>query len=346
MPPFIPLKRTPSPNGITPQSAKKPSIFDTADKTAASATLQDNKAFFDQLAGSESDSSLSDVSSAHFEDALSPPKSKRRKTAHHEEEEEDEVDWEDVIHPTVTPSTSAAAGPSGDLELTLDKSVPISSMTNPHDKKKGPSKVERRIRMSSHMMHVQLLLFHNLIRNGWACDKEIERILVSQIPPGVNKEIARWKVAAGMIPQAVVEDANPTSRKTNKGGRAEQIERHQRDWGRPADRQERGAPNMSRGDPTLRLLKVLAAYWKKRFAITAPGLRKQGYKTLAVLEEEVASFKTDKHDPEQHGERIDGIVEFRKLARSCKGSRDVSPLLRPVMPLSIMFRGPGTFPAL
>lgn len=327
MPPFIPSKRTPSPNGPTPKSAKKPSIFDTADKPAVSATLQDNKAFFDQLAGSESDSFLSDVSSAHFEDAPSPPNSKRRKTAHHAEEDEDEVDWEDAIHPIATPSTSAAAGPFGDLELTLDKSDPFGSVTRPHEKKKGPSKIERKIRVSTHMMHVQLLLFHNLVRNGWVCDKEIERILVSQIPPGVNKEITRWKVAAGMIPHAIVEDAKSMSRKTKKGRRGEQNERNQRDWGRPAERQERGAPNMSRGDPVLRLLKVLAAYWKKRFTITAPGLRKQGYKALALLEEEIASFKNDKHDPEQHGERIGGIVEFRKLAKSCEGSRDVGAQL-------------------
>ncbi len=80
---------------------------------------------------------------------------------------------------------------------------------------------------------------------------------------------------------------------------------------------------MSRGNPTLRLLKVLAAYWKKRFTITAPGLRKQGYKALTVLEEEIASYRNDKHDPEQHGERIGSVMDFRKLAESCEGSRDV-----------------------
>ena len=335
MPPFIPSKRrlstlsshSPTPNP-TPKSAKKPSLFDTVDKPDASATLQDNKAFFDQLDSSESDSSLSDVSSAEFEDDLSPPNLKRRKIAHHEEEDEDEVDWEDAIHPIATPSTSAAAGPSGELlELTLDKSARIGPITNPHDKKKAPSKIERQIRVSTHMMHVQFLLFHNLVRNGWTCDTEIHCILAGQIPPGVNKEITRWKAAAGMIPDAALEDAKPKSRITKKGKRAEPSERNQRDWGRPAERQERGAPNMSRGDPTLRLLKVLAAYWKKRFTITAPGLRKQGYKALAVLEEEVSSYRTEKHDPEQHGERIASIVDFRKLAKTCEGSRDIGAQL-------------------
>lgn len=325
MPPFIPSKRrlsTPSPNGPTPQSAKKPTLFDTADKPDTSATLEDNKTFLDQLGGSESESSLSDVSNADFEDALSLPNSKRRKIAH-SDEDEDEVDWEDVINPTATPSTTAIAGPSGLLELTLDKSARIGSITNPHDKKKGPSKIERQIRVSTHIMHVQFLLFHNLTRNGWACDKEVQRILVGQVPPGVNAEITRWKFAAGMIPDTAVEEI--ISRNIKKGKRAER--RNQRDWGKPAERQERGAPNMSRGDPTLRLLKVLAAYWRKRFTITAPGLRKQGYKSIAVLEDEISSYRNDNHDPERHGERIGSIPDFRKLAESCQGSRDVGAQL-------------------
>ena len=330
MPPFIPSKRrlsTPSPPGPTPKSTKKPSLFHTADQPNSSATLQDNKEFLDQLGSSESDSSLSDVSSADFEDALSPPTSKRRKLGHHEEEDENEVDWEDAMHPTAMTSMSAAAGPSGDLlELTLDNSARIGSVTNPHDKKKGPSKIERQIRVSTHKMHVQFLLFHNLIRNGWTCDKETQLIMIGQLPPGVNKEITRWKVDAGIVLDVGVESAKPASRKTTTRKRAEQKERNQRDWGRPAERQERGAPNMSRGDPSLRLLKVLAAYWKKRFTITGPGLRKQGYKALAILEEEVASYRNEKHDPEQHGERIESIADFRKLAKSCEGSRDVSYL--------------------
>lgn len=334
MPPFIPSKRplstlsSSAPKPSMPKSAKKPGLFDTADKPDASATLQDNKAFVDQLSGSESDSSLSRVSTADFEDALSPPKSKRPKIAYHEEGDEDEVDWEDAIDPFATPDTSLAAGQSADLlELTLEKSANNGSSTNPHGKKKGPSKIERQIRISTHMMHVQFLLFHNLIRNGWTCDKEIQRILVSQLPPSVNKEITRWKTAAGLIPDAAVEDRKSAAHEAKRGKRTKQSERNQRDWGGPARRQERGAANMSRGDPTLRLLKILAAYWKKRFTITAPALRKQGYKALAVLEEQIASYRNDKHDPEQHGERIGNIVDFRELAQSCEGSRDVGAQL-------------------
>ena len=331
MPPFIPYKRrlsSLSPNAPTLKSARKPSLFDTVDKPDTSTTLQDNKAFLDQFAGSESDSSLSDVTTADFEDGLLPPNPKRAKIAHEEEKDEDEVEWEDAIKPIATSSTSIVPAQSADLlELTLDQNAHVNSAINSHDKKKGPSKIERQIRISTHKMHVQLLLFHNLIRNGWTCDKQIQSALIDQIPPSVNKEIAKWRAAAGLAPDAAVEETKSKARKTKEGKQAEQSKRNQRDWGRPAERQERGAPNMSRGDPTLRLLKVLAAYWKKRFTITAPGLRKQGYKALAVLEEEIASYRNDKFDLDQHGERIGSVIDFRKLAKSCEGSRDVGAQL-------------------
>ena len=331
MPPFIPSKRrssSPSPHPPRSKPAKKPSLFDTADKPDASATLQDNKAFLDQLPSSESDSSLSDTSTADFEDALSPPIPKRLKITHHQERDEDDVDWEDAIHPIAPPATILPVGQPADLlDLTLERNAHIDSNTFPHDKKKGPSKIERQIRISTHMMHVQFLLFHNLIRNGWICDKETQRILVAQLPPSVNKEITKWKAAAGLPSDAVEEGPKSRVCKTKRGKLVGQMERNQRDWGRPAERQEKGAPNMSRGDPTLRLLRVLAAYWKKRFAVTAPGLRKQGYKPLAVLEEEIAYYWNNKYDTEQYGERIESIVDFRKLAISCEGSRDVGAQL-------------------
>jgi xeroderma pigmentosum group C-complementing protein len=264
------------------------------------------------------------VSSDEFEDALPALSSKRRKLAH--EEQDDEVEWEDAIQPGAPSSTTTAARQSGDLELVLDGTVHIGSLTNPYDKKKGPSKIERQIRVSTHCMHVQFLLFHNLIRSGWACDKKVQSILVGQLPAGVKKEIDKWKAASGINP-AVAAEAPKASCKGRKGRKAAQNERNQRDWGRPAERQERGAPNMSRGDPLLRLLKILAAYWRKRFTITAPGLRKQGYKSLTILEEAITSYRNDKYDVDGHGERVRNVQDFRDLARSCEGSRDVGAQL-------------------
>ena len=170
-------------------------------------------------------------------------------------------------------------------------------------------------------MHVQFLLFHNLIRNGWTCDKEVQRILVGQLPLSVNKEITKWKAAAGLDPDAVMDHTQTRAYEAKKGKSVDQGARNQRDWGRPARRQERGAPN------TVRLLRVLAAYWRKRFAVTAPGLRKQGYRPLAVLEEKIASYRNEKFNPEHHGERIEDIDGFRMLAKSCEGSRDVGAQL-------------------
>ena len=328
MPPFIPRKRrlsTLPPDVSTPRSAEKPTIFDTADRPRAAATIQANKAFLDSLDGTDSGTSLSDVSSSNFEDALPMQgSSKRRKTMHHEEDE-DEIDWEDAIPPDTPATGPISVEPSGDLELTLDKSVRIGSLTNLHSTKKGPSKIERQIRLSTHQMHVQLLLFHNSTRNAWICDKEVQSILVGQLPPAVKEAIEHWKVASGVVGKDIDTDPRTTSKGkgSRKGGKAAENPRSQRDWGKPAQRQEKGVPNMSRGDPVIRLLKVLTRYWRKRFAITAPGLRKQGYKPLAVLETEIAAFKNDQHDPDEHGEKIDSLEAFRGCARDCEGSRDV-----------------------
>lgn len=329
MPPFIPRKRrlsTPPPDATTSKSGKRPTLFDTADKPSPSTSLQDNKSFLEHLNGSESESTLSEVSSDEFEDALPTPSPKRRKVAH-EEEEDEQVDWEDAVPAAVTPSTSTPAAQIGDLELTLDKNTRMVSLTDLLKQKKGPSKLERKIRVATHCMHVQFLLFHNLVRSGWACDKEAQSILVRQLPAGVKKEVDKWKAASGLIPDTVAEATKAVPRKGRKGKKAAQSERSQRDWGRPAERQERGAPNMSRGDPLIRLLKVLAAYWKKRFTITAPCLRKQGYKPPKAVEEEIISWKSEKHSPEEHGERVRDVHDFRNLAKICEGSRDVGAQL-------------------
>ncbi|SLM40813.1 Rad4/PNGase transglutaminase-like fold [Lasallia pustulata] len=332
MPPFIPRKRRLStllPDVSTPRSAEKPTLFDTADRPRDAATIQANKAFLDSLDNTDSDTSLSDVSSSNFEDALPiQGSSKRQKTMHHEEDE-DEIDWEDAIPPDKPAAVPTSVEPSGDLELTLDKSVRIGSLTNPHSTKKGPSKIERQIRMSTHQMHVQFLLFHNSMRNAWMCDKEVQSILVGQLPSAVKEAIEHWKVASGMAGKDIDTDPRTTSKGkgSRKRGNAAEDPRSHRDWGQPAQRQERGVPNMSRGDPVVRLLKVLTRYWRKRFAITAPGLRKQGYKPLAVLETEIAAFKNAHHDPDEHGEKIDNLEAFKGRASDCAGSRDVGAQL-------------------
>ena len=340
MPPFIPRKRphsTPPLDTAAPKSNKKTTIFETLDGTPAKGTLRDNRAFVDGLNGSDTDTSLSDVSSAEFEDAF-PVQTPKRQKLKHNVEDDDEVDWEDAIQAETPAVITSTAGPLGDLELTLDKGTQIGSLTNPHEKKKGPSKIERQIRTSTHCMHVQFLLFHNLMRNAWACDKEAQSILTRQLPFPVREAIGRWKRSSGMsegpTPMPIPPKSGPERRR--KSDRSGNEERNQRDWGKPAEMQEKGVPNMSRGDPVIGLLKVLATYWRQRFTITAPGLRKQGYKSLERLEGEIASFKNDKHDSDEHGERVDGIEDFRTLAKSGEGSRDVGVQL-----FAALLRGVG-----
>ncbi|MCJ1277205.1 hypothetical protein MMC21_005015 [Puttea exsequens] len=329
MPPFVPYKRRLStPPAVSPTKSKasasrKPSLFDTADRPGASVSLQDNRAFLNELEGSSGeDSTPSDVGSDEFEDVPSLPSAKKQKISHQSDQDEDEPDWEDAIHPATAPVPAKTTEPSGDLQLTLDKCATSGSLTN---QKKGPSKIERQIRVDVHRMHVQFLLFHNLIRNGWACDSEVQCILTGQLPPGVKEEVERWKFASGV--QTVAQAQRAHVNKVLRGRKAVWSQRSQRDWGKPAERQERGAPDLSSGDPLLRLLKVLAAYWKKKFAITAPGLRKQGYKSLVTVEEDLASHRNDKHNPEEHGERVNSVQDFRNLARVCEGSKDIGAQL-------------------
>ena len=316
MPPFVPrrqLQGTPS---------KKPTLFDDLDrKSNRRHTLQDNRTFLDQLGDTSSDSSLSDLDSSEFEDVETAAPPKRRKVD--ENGGHENVDWEDV---TPTALASSTSEPSGDLELTLDQSVGV-SLTNPHGTKKGPSKIERALRIQIHCMHVQLLVFHSLLRNGWACDRQVQQMLVEHLPPKIKKEVERWKTRSGMdvdVPGSV-----STSQGFAKKARSERNgqPRAERNWGGQAEKLEAGAPDLSRGDPLIRLLRILSAYWRKRFSITSLGLRKQGYRPLSVLDAEISSFRDDPHDPQHHGERIKDLEEFREHATRCEGSRDVGAQL-------------------
>ncbi|KAI9795973.1 MAG: hypothetical protein M1835_004867 [Candelina submexicana] len=345
MPPFVARKRresTPSAGSSKPQyatsrkSGKKPTLFDALDaKPKPTSTLQDNKAFLDGLADGESSSSLSEISSSDFEDVLRSHPSKRRKIeaaeSDDDEDDDEEMVWEDAIAPAPSAPVTPPAQNSGPLEFTLDKNTHNKSAASLHGLKKGPSKIERQIRVQTHCMHVQFLLFHNLVRNAWMCDEEVQNILVGHLTPGINKEFQRWKEATG-VSEGPKEEVKSQRKGKGKGtatsakGAAPQ-ERSQRDWGKQAERLEEGVPNLSHGDPLIRLMKVLSAFWKKKFRITTPGLRKQGYKQLPVLEAEIASFQKGKHDVEEHGERITDIEQFREHARKCEGSRDVGAQL-------------------
>jgi len=334
MPPFLPRKRlnsTPPRSPHAGPSPKRTKLTDTLDTDPRpSSSLQAIRDF--SLGGEDSDSSLSDVDSNEFEDVaaeLKEPSSHAQRRDDDEDEDED-IDWEDAIAEN-TPQKGRAPLPSGDLQLTFSKSnlePDYGLAAGASGAKKGPSRRERQVRMVTHRLHVQFLLYHNAIRNNWICDNSVQDILVKQLPAGVKKEVEKWRVASGLDVQPETAQATlQSSRGKKRGKQKAEDERSQRDWGAPSQRLEKGKPDLSRADPIIPLMKVLSAYWKKRFRITAPGLRKRGYSTKVALQQEIASYRHDQHDPEIHGERIRNLEEFKGAARECKGSRDLGAQL-------------------
>jgi xeroderma pigmentosum group C-complementing protein len=349
MPPFIPKKRlaaTPPP-GESPPDTKKAKLKQN-DKTQAKKAVQKPKKSILVLDSDDSDSSLSSVGSDNFEDVgLNGQSSTAQRRPHQHDADEcfsddsDQVEWESAIQEKVEqyiPSGPAAV--SGDIQFSIDADDDDFGgfAANTSQRKQGISKTERATRIVAHQLHVQFLLWHNHVRNLWTSDKEVQKTLLDQLPSQIGKEVDKWKRASGLVQPKDAKKKNsvkkkdspvkhePSKKKPVKKGKLVN-DRDERDWGRPSQRLEPGKADLSSGDPLISLLKVLSAYWKKRFAITAPGLRKRGYSTRLERRKEVESFKKGPHDPERHGERIQGIKEFREIAKRCEGSRDVGAQL-------------------
>ena len=332
MPPFLPRKRFNSTPPDSPRSSipptKKQKVADTERRERS--TLQANREFV--LGSNDSESSLSEVESEdleEFEDVEQPNATAGVKEEE-ENDDEDDIDWEDAVHENGHGPASAAQ-PTGDLQLKLSKDVDEAEAYGSLSaalQKKGPTKKERQARLQTHYLHVQYLMFHNATRNNWIGNQDVQQTLVKQLPPGIQKEIERWRVASGLVDVPAPEPKPAKKEKSKKRkSRSQKDDRNERDWGEPSQRLERGRPDMSHGDPLISLLKVLAAYWKKRFRITAPGLRKTGYRTRPQLAKHIASWRNDKHNPLKHGENIKGLDHFKELARKCEGSRDVGTQL-------------------
>lgn len=159
--------------------------------------------------------------------------------------------------------------------------------------------------------------------------------MISHLPPRLWDEFDRWRRNSGLdIPEDVPQKATGTKASSKGKGKEKEKRRSTRgasesarDWSRTADRLERGVPDMSQGDPLFRLIVSLKSWWKKRFRITAPGLRKWGYMDIRRLGKLRSSFETEDHDPDRFGERIRTLEEFRVCAQDCTGSRDVGSQL-------------------
>ncbi|KAI1447817.1 Rad4-domain-containing protein [Annulohypoxylon stygium] len=346
MPPYVPRKRvrSPSPDGdsqatkkldkgkgkATPIASRtrKATLFDDLDSGSNRGSAEKTKSAVQQMHDDSDDSSLSSLSDSDFEDV---PIAKQQKANHNEgqegEEESDDEDMEFEDVPSHEPhQTEPEIELEGDLELTLHQGgyVPLASELG----KKGASKKERAIRISIHCMHVQLLLWHNAIRNSWLCDKEVQAIMISHLPPRLWDEVDRWRRNSGLdIPEEAPKKKPARGKASARGKGKQRASASTRDWGDAADRLEKGVPDMSHGDPLFRLMKVLVSWWKQRFRITTPGLRKWGYMSARRLGKLRSSFETEDHDPERFGERIKDLDEFRQCAQDCSGSRDLGSQL-------------------
>lgn len=376
MPPHVPRKRlrSSSPSIAPPKSKtsnksrpatskagtappRKPTLFDDLDATSSPRhngsklihEIQDSEDESSSLSSAASDSDL------EFED-VTPRRNKRPKTRQTPEDEDDEdedIEFEDVETAPQTSVPTDHLNISNDLELTLVRDTRISLTNDALLGKKGPSKLERQIRMSTHCVHVLLLMWHNAIRNAWISDPTVQGIMLSHLTPRLWDEVDRWRRGSGLLaPEeptynrikgkhepgvSVGVSARSSTRKGKEKAQEESKERDRgrdRDWGKAAQRLEEGAIDRSQGDPLYRLMKALCAWWKQRFRTTAPGLRKWGYMPLERLDrltkghKEAQSQESD--DPtfsEQYGERIRDLEEFRSLAQQCAGSRDVGAQL-------------------
>lgn len=328
MPPYVPRKRlrvsTPETAATEDESAsgvkskasnsRRRTLYDDLD---SSHTPGGSDSLLQGLGGDDSDSPLSSLSDSDFEDV---PIAKKQMTEGSgdadEDDEDDDIEFEDVEAPQQP--TLDVPVPSGDLELTLIRDTRI-SLTNPFGDKKGPSKRERKVRNATHCVHVLCLLWHNAVRNSWICDPEVQAIMVSHVPPRLWDEVDRWRRNSGLV------DSRPTPKEKAKRRRGAKQE--SRDWSGTAKRLEEGAIDMSHGDPLFRFMKSLVAWWKQRFRISAPGLRKWGYMSLERLDRLTKAYVDHEDDHEEFGERLKGIDDFRQCAINCKGSRDVGAQL-------------------
>ena len=352
MPPIVPRKRlreSPIPEekskkGIVvsgPASGsnrRKATLYDDLDATATPLSSKQSGSIAPGFDEDDSESSLTSLSDDDFEDVPVAKRQKAEGSCDDDDDDDDDIEFEDVA----TPSAPSAVAPvvSGDLELTLHKDNRI-SLTNLFGDKKGRSKRERKVRNATHCVHVMSLMWHNAVRNSWLCDPEVQAIMVSHIPPRLWDYVERWRRNSGLAespPQPKSATTSQTKKPVRGKGKGKgkvpgngkgkvSLERESRDWASAAIRLEEGAIDMSHGDPLFRLMQPLVSWWKQRFQVTAPGLRKWGYMTLERLDRLTKAFEAEYEDSSRFGERITDLTAFRECALNCQGSRDIGAQL-------------------
>ncbi|OHF00533.1 Rad4 transglutaminase-like domain-containing protein [Colletotrichum orchidophilum] len=341
MPPHVPRKRLREESPVKPTSKRqqvskgqgkpaagsgrrKPTLYDDLDATTTPESSKVGRSALDTISDSDESSSLSDLSDGDFEDV---PIANGHKAEDSSEDENDDIEFEDVPAPRTTLAKAPTA--SRDLQLTLDAGLGT-AMTDPYGDKKGPTKREKKIRNVTHCIHVQYLLWHNALRNSWICDPEVQAIMMSHVPPRLWEEVERWRRTSGLDtkPKQTPPKAAKPAKKIGGKDKGKKTENEDsRDWGAAAGRLEAGAVDLSHGDPLFRLMKAFVAWWRQRFRVTAPGIRKWGYMSPERLGRLRKAWETENSDQERFGERINGLEGFRKCAQDCTGSRDVGSQL-------------------
>ncbi|KAF1940454.1 Rad4-domain-containing protein [Clathrospora elynae] len=357
--PEPPLKRARARN--PPARRVKETVFQTLDAPPkVSRTLSETKAFLEQE-DDGSELSEPDSSEEEFEDVplngANKAKGKRKAPEDDGGDESEDDDWEDALgaHHHTKPDHGPMPVISGDIALTLS-AAPRTAFESRPDGKKGPSKVQRQIRSVTHCMHVQYLMYHNLTRNAWMQDKEVQKVLVEDMSAGCWRELERYWQDAGVAdgashvvaakpeppspPEKETKDRKGTWKNCGKNGvkvyqnpqkkavsgkekDTSKTDRNSRDWGATSEPLEPNTPNLSAGDPLLRLMRYLSAYWKSKFRVVAPSLRKRGYLSPATLEAEINAWRDGSDHPDTFGERLENLEAFREKARKCEGSRDL-----------------------
>jgi xeroderma pigmentosum group C-complementing protein len=326
MPPVVPRKRrkSASPDATLGSSVKRQALApkksdQSVGKTKSPSkrripTAAENKKYLEILEDDDSSSSNSDEED--FEDVL-PASSVKDVDAG---ESDDDAIWEEVIRPD-GPEIEKESLDLKDLELTITQpdDIPVPTKLRGAGNKKGPTKRERLIRKLTHSMHVLCLLWMNTIRNSWLNDKQLHTILLDGLSEGLKREIDHWRTVSGLNVQT-----KHSSKSLNGKGKKSTKSIRSRDWPADASRLEEGVPDTSRGDPLLKLLRHVVSYWKKRFVVTNPALRKQGYRSVKDYQAQIRAFQGgDRSDARLFGERIADLEEFRSIAKQCQGSSDV-----------------------
>lgn len=309
---------------------KKPTLFDSVDTKKPSGKVSLGKLFGeDDASDSDRSSTPSDAESEDFEDVVT--RSHAADTSDAGDDESEPEDWEDAMVGEVE-AVEESVPEDMQLNLGAAQARPETYGDLRASKKQGPSKKEKHRRILAHSMHVQFLMWHNHVRNHWLNDSQVQKTLIDHMKQSKQMRVQyeSWKRKAGIRTEpgsAAMQTA--AGAKSSKERRLEDKgdPRSERDWGRPAERQAVGEPDLSRGDPLQQFLSALSTWWKQRFTITSCGLRKRGYTSPMNLKLQIDAWREGSSDLKLHGERIADLKEFRDLASLCEGSRDVGAQL-------------------